>query len=196
MLATCRGGIAVASKTCMRLFAASETQSSFSSGVRPMPWLGQPCRLIGPCLYPWTSTRWSILPVVRSPTSKPSRPLTFTKQRVCAPLTVNGRMRCAEGPDGPRRRVARRVGDRQQGRLQAGQVGVLAVEPVDRVVGPRMGDDLRDHVAVEGVDDVPVVASPARGGRSPSRRARSPSGRTRLDRPAPRGPSPSRGRGR
>jgi hypothetical protein len=36
--------------------------------------------------------------VVRSPTSKPSRPLTFTKQRVCAPLTVNGRTGAPKGP--------------------------------------------------------------------------------------------------
>ena len=28
------------------------TQTSFSSGVRPMPWLGQPCRLTGPFLNP------------------------------------------------------------------------------------------------------------------------------------------------
>ena len=46
--ATWRGGITVASKMCIRLLWASASQSSVSSGVRPMPWLGQPCRLVGP----------------------------------------------------------------------------------------------------------------------------------------------------
>ena len=41
-------------------------------GVRPMPWLGQPCRLTGPWLKPSTSTRCNFLPVLRSPISKPS----------------------------------------------------------------------------------------------------------------------------
>ena len=36
-------------KTCRRLLAASHTQTSFSSGDRPTPWLGQPWRLVGPC---------------------------------------------------------------------------------------------------------------------------------------------------
>ena len=83
--------------------------------------------------------------------------MTFTKQSVCRPLTVNGRMRA---PNGPTVRaavwlvVSATVSER---RLQAGQIGVLAVEADDRVVRPRVGDDLGDHVAVAGVDDVPVV---------------------------------------
>ena len=36
--------------------------------------------------------------MVRSPTSKPSRPLTLTKQSVCRPLTVNGRTGAENGP--------------------------------------------------------------------------------------------------
>ena len=52
-LAICLGGVTVLSKTCSRLLAASQTQISFSSGVRPMPWLGQPWRLgADPCLNP------------------------------------------------------------------------------------------------------------------------------------------------
>src|SRR5262249_49478180 len=69
ILTVCFGGIPVASKTCMLLLAASQTQTSVSSGVRPMPWLGQPCRLtcFGSLLKPCTSTRCSTLPVLRSP---------------------------------------------------------------------------------------------------------------------------------
>ena len=40
----------------------------------------------------------SFSPVFKSPISKPSSSLTFTKQRVCGPLTVNGRMLAANGP--------------------------------------------------------------------------------------------------
>ena len=57
MLATCFGGITVASKMWSRLLNASVTQISFSSGVIPMPWLGQPWRLTGPFCNPSTSTR-------------------------------------------------------------------------------------------------------------------------------------------
>ena len=39
-MAICFGGITVASKTCSLLFGPSASQSSRSSGVRPMPWLG------------------------------------------------------------------------------------------------------------------------------------------------------------
>src|SRR5262249_20563645 len=97
-LATCLGGITVASKTWTRLLWASQTQSSLSSGVRPTPWLGQPCRLTGPFSKPSTSTRCSFLPVFRSATSKPSRSLTLAKHSVCAALTVNGRTAAANGP--------------------------------------------------------------------------------------------------
>ena len=38
----------MASKRCRRLLWASVSQSSFSSGVRAMPWLGHPWRLVGP----------------------------------------------------------------------------------------------------------------------------------------------------
>ena len=70
---------------------------SFSSGVRPIPWLGQPCRLSGPSeALHLDPVRFR--PVVRSPTSKPRSSLTFTKQSVCLPLTVNGRMLAANGP--------------------------------------------------------------------------------------------------
>ena len=58
-LATCLGGSVVTSKTCICRLKASQTQISFSSGVRPMPWLGQPCRLTGPFGKPSTSTRCS-----------------------------------------------------------------------------------------------------------------------------------------
>src|SRR5688572_30057264 len=98
MLATCFGGITVASKTCSRWLAASQSHTSFSSGVRPTPWLGQPCRLIGPFLNPLTSTRCSTLPVLMSPISNPSRSLTQQNASVCAALTVNGRMDAANGP--------------------------------------------------------------------------------------------------
>ena len=101
MVATCLGGITVASKMCSLLLAPSASQSSFSSGVRPMPWLGQPCRFTGPFEKPVTSTRCSILPVRMSPTSNPSRSFTFTKQSVCAALMVNGRMELPNGPTVP-----------------------------------------------------------------------------------------------
>ena len=70
---TCFGGMTVASKMCSRVLKASVSQSSLSSGDSPMPWLGQPCRLVGPFLYPCTSTRYSFRPEPRSPTSKPSK---------------------------------------------------------------------------------------------------------------------------
>ena len=101
MLAICFGGITVALKTWSRPLCASQTQTSFSSGVRPTPWLGQPCRLVGPCLKPATSTRCSFLPVVKSPISKPSRPLTVTKVNVWLPFTVNGLIGALNGPTAP-----------------------------------------------------------------------------------------------
>ena len=66
------GGRTVASKTWTRLLKASHTQTSRSSGVRPTPWLGQPCRFVGPVRKPSTSTRYSFFPVSRSPTSTTS----------------------------------------------------------------------------------------------------------------------------
>ena len=77
---------------------ASTTHTSFSSGVSPIPWLGQPCRFTIPFLKPGTSTRCSFFPVFRSPISKPSSSFTLTKHSVCAPLTVNGRIDAANGP--------------------------------------------------------------------------------------------------
>ena len=77
MLSFCFGGMTVLSKTWRRLLWASVSQSSFSSGVSPMPWLGQPWRLVSP-VSKRTSTRWSFLPVLRSPISKPSSSLTLT----------------------------------------------------------------------------------------------------------------------
>ena len=38
----------VASKMCRWLLCASATQTSLSSRVNAIPWLGQPCRLTGP----------------------------------------------------------------------------------------------------------------------------------------------------
>ena len=46
--ATCFGGIDVASNTWIALLAQSASQSSRSSGVSAMPWLGQPWRFTGP----------------------------------------------------------------------------------------------------------------------------------------------------
>src|SRR5438128_1737421 len=45
MLRTCLGGITVLSNTCTELLDPSVTQTSFSSGDKAIPWLGQPCPL-------------------------------------------------------------------------------------------------------------------------------------------------------
>jgi hypothetical protein len=44
------GGVTVLSNTWIALLKPSTTQISFSSGVSPTPWLGQPWRFTGPCL--------------------------------------------------------------------------------------------------------------------------------------------------
>ena len=148
----------VASKMCRRVLNESVSQSSFSSGVRPIPWLGQPCRLVGPFWKPCTSTRCSFRPDTRSPISKPSSSLTFTKQSVCRPLTVNGRMLALNGPTVRIARCERGVGDRQQRRLQPGEIGFLAVETGDRVVRTRVGRDPGQLLAIVGTHHVPERA--------------------------------------
>ena len=50
MVAICLGGITVASKMCSRLFGPSDSHSSRSSGVRPIPWLGTAVPLHRPLL--------------------------------------------------------------------------------------------------------------------------------------------------
>ena len=157
MLATCFGGITVASKTWMRLLAPSASHSSRSSGVSATPWLGQPWRFVGPFSNPATSTRCSIFPVVRSPTSKPSRSLTFTKQSVCAPFIVNGRIDVAERPDRARRPCACR--DRRStssGDFSPARYTCRPSGPKHGVVRARAGHDARDRVAGARVEHVPV----------------------------------------
>ena len=79
-----------------------------------------------------TSTRCSIFPVVRSPTSKPSRSLTFTKQSVCAPFTVNGRITLPNGPTVRTTACVRASAIDKQRRLQPGEIHLLAIRPVTR----------------------------------------------------------------
>ena len=79
--------------------------------------------------------------VQMSPTSKPSSSLTLTKQSVCRPLIVNGRMPGGERPHRAGCGVGGGVGDRQQRRPQAGEIGMLAIEAIHRVVGPGVRAD-------------------------------------------------------
>ena len=55
------------------------------------------------------------------------------------------------------------VGDRQVGRIQAGQVDFPAVRADDRVVRARSGRDPRDDLAILRADDVPERAFEADG---------------------------------
>ena len=70
---------------------------------------------------------------------------------------MKGRIAAAKGPTSFEAVVAG-VGDPQQRRLQAGQIGPLAGKADDRIVSARVGDDLGEHLAAGGVDDVPVRA--------------------------------------
>ena len=53
--------------------------------------------------------------------------------------------------------MGRGIGHGQERRFQAREIGVLAVEAVDRVVRARLRDDLGDDMAVVSGNDVPVV---------------------------------------
>ena len=98
MLSRCCGGSLVISKTCNRRLAASQTQISRSSGVRPMPWLGQPDASVYPARSRPPRPAPTSPPFVSSPISNPSSPLTLTKQRVFEALTVKGRTGALNGP--------------------------------------------------------------------------------------------------
>ena len=157
-LAACFGGIAVASKTWTRWLAASTTQTSFSSGVRPMPWLGQPCRLTVPFLNAGTSTRCSFLPGLQ---------VADLEAEQLVDVHEAQRLRAVDGERPDRRRerpdlvddlVRLRVRDEQQRRLQPGQVHPRAVEAARPCCAPRSWSrSSAITLPGRGVDDVPDV---------------------------------------
>ena len=119
----------------------------------------------------------------RSPTSNPSRSLTLTKQSVCAPLTVNGRMTLPNGPTSATTACVARVGDRAAWRLQAGEVHAPAVGAVDRVVRAGFGHDrARSRRRSRASTHVPVRPLERRHVEQSCRRARSPCDRSRRRR--------------
>src|SRR5437016_4908234 len=61
----------------------------------------------------------------------------------------------AEGPDGPGDGMGLRIRYAEQRRLQTCEIGMFAVETVDRVVRAGVGADRTDQVAGARVDDVP-----------------------------------------